>query len=324
MESLSPSVTTTIYSAAQAQAQALAMAAPKLRVGWIGTGLMGLPMCLHLQLAGFPISVYNRTPAKAQPLCDRGASYAPSPFSLAQRSDVVFTMLGNARDVRQVILGADGVLAGLRPGCFVVDTTSSEPSLAREVFDAALSKGIEALDAPVSGGDVGARDGTLSFMAGGREETVKKLEPLFNYMGKVTYMGSAGAGQSCKLANQITAAANFTGLSEGLVYAKKAGLDPALFLKAVSAGAAGSRVMELFGTKLVEEDFAPGGFALNMVKDLGTALKECQGMGASLPGLALTQQLYVSLLAHGDDYLGAQAVFLSLQRLNNLAASEKT
>lgn len=298
-------------------------AARKLRVGWIGTGLMGLPMCLHLQRAGYPVTVYNRTRSKAQPVCDLGAVYADSPLALAQRSDVVFTMLTSARDVRQVLLGPAGVLAGLCPGAFVVDTTSSEPSLARELFEVALSKGIECLDAPVSGGDVGARDGTLAFMAGGLAETVQKLEPLFSCMGKATYMGPAGSGQTCKLANQITVAANFTGLSEGLIYAEKAGLDPALFLKAVSGGGAGSKVMDIFGSKLVNRDFTPGGFAENMVKDLGTALKESQAMGGSFPGMALTQQLYLSLLAHGDGRLGGQAVFLSLQRLNNLAASEK-
>lgn len=300
-----------------------ASVAPKLRVGWIGSGLMGLPMCLHLQQAGFPITVYNRTPSKAQPLCDRGAFYAQSPLALAQRSDVVFTMLCNSHDVRQIVLGEHGLLAGLSPGSFIVDTTSSEPSLARDIFQLALSKGIESLDAPVSGGEVGAREGTLAFMAGGNEHAVQKLEPLFNCMGKVVHMGPAGAGQSCKLANQISVAANFTGLAEGLIYAKQAGLDPALFLKAVSGGAAGSRIMEVFGPKLVEGDFSTGGYAVNMVKDLGTALKESQQMGASFPGLALTQQLYSSLVAHGDGYLGAQAVFLSLQRLNNLATSKK-
>lgn len=143
-------------------------------------------------------------------------------------------------------------------------------------------------------------------------------------MGKATYMGPAGTGQSCKLANQITGAANYIGLSEGLIYAQKAGLDPALFLKAVSGGAAGSRIMDIFGSKLVEGDFAPGGFALHLVKDLGMALNESQAMGASLPGLALTQQLYVSLVAHGDGYLGAQSVFLTLQRLNNIPSSQKS
>eukprot|EP00250_Pteridium_aquilinum_P006915 c16743_g1_i1 orf=117-1052(+) len=296
----------------------------KLRVGWIGTGLMGLPMCLHLRRAGYPVTVYNRTRSKAQPLCEEGATFVPSPLAVAERSDVVFTMLTSARDVRQVLLGPAGVFEGLRPGAIVVDTSSSEPSLARELFQVGLSKGIHCVDAPVSGGDVGARAGTLAFMAGGSAETVQTLEPLFNCMGKVTHLGPAGSGQTCKLANQITVAANLTGLSEGLIYAEKAGLDPGLFLKAISGGAAGSKVMDVFGSQLVCRNFSPGGFAENMVKDLGTAIRESQTMAGSFPGLALVQQLYLSLVANGDGQLGAQAVFLSLQRLNNLASSKNS
>ncbi|MCO5556665.1 hypothetical protein L7F22_010216 [Adiantum nelumboides] len=294
----------------------------KPRVGWIGTGLMGLPMCLHLRRAGYPVTVFNRTRNKAQPLCEEGASFVSSPLAVAQCSDVVFTMLTSARDVRQVMLGPDGVIEGLCPGGIVVDSTSSEPSLAREIFQVGLSIGIQCVDAPVSGGDVGAQQGTLAFMAGGTADTVKTLEPLFNCMGKVTHLGPAGSGQICKLANQIMVGANLTGLSEGLIYAEKAGLDPNLFLKAVSGGAAGSKTMEIFGSKLVNQDFAPGGFAENMVKDLGTAIKESQSMQGSFPGLALVQQLYISLVAHGDGQLGGQAVSLSLQRLNNLASSK--
>lgn len=304
--------------------QAVTEEMAKLRVGWIGTGLMGLPMCLHLRRAGYPVTVYNRTRSKAEPLCAEGATFASSPLAVAQSSDVVFTMLTSARDVRQVLLGPAGVLEGLRVGGIVVDTTSSEPSLARELFEVALSKGMHCVDAPVSGGDVGARNGTLVFMAGGDVKTVQTLEPLFKCMGKVTHVGPAGTGQTCKLANQITVAANLTGLSEGLIYAEKAGLDPALFLKAVAGGAAGSKVMDVFGSQLVNRDFTPGGFAENMVKDLGTAIKESQSMGGSFPGLALVQQLFLSLVAHGDGQLGGQAVFLSLQRLNNLASSNNS
>ena len=308
------------------------MAAPGiLKVGWIGTGLMGLPMCSHLLLQQpsgllppLSLTVYNRTPGKAQPLVDVGATLVDSPLDLAQRSDVVFTMLTSAADVRQVLLGPSGVLSGLKPGSFIVDCTSSEPSLARELYRRGLSKGVACVDAPVSGGDVGARDATLCFFAGGDEEAVKKLNPLFRCMGKVTYMGPAGSGQTCKLANQISVAANCTGLSEGILYAEKAGLDPELFLKAVSGGAAGSKIMDVYGPKILERDFTPGGFAENMVKDLGTAIKEGQAMGSSFPGLAMTQQLFLSLVAHGDGRLGCQAAFLGLQRLNNLAASNES
>ncbi|KAH7289793.1 hypothetical protein KP509_30G019000 [Ceratopteris richardii] len=294
----------------------------KLRVGWIGTGLMGMPMCMHLVRAGYPVTVFNRTRAKTQPLCDEGAVSVASPLEVAQAADVVFTMLTNASDVRQVMLGPGGVFEGLRPGAITVDSTSSEPSLARELFQIGISKGIHCVDAPVSGGDVGAQEGSLAFMAGGNADTIKVLEPLFKCMGKVTHVGPAGAGQICKLANQITVAANLTGLSEGLIYAEKAGLNPNLFLKAVSGGAAGSKVMDIFGAKIVQRDFLPGGFAENMVKDLGTAIKEAQNMGGCFPGLALTQQLFLSLVAHGDGRLGGQAVCLSLQRLNNITSSD--
>eukprot|EP00249_Psilotum_nudum_P021285 c28051_g1_i2 orf=509-1435(-) len=294
------------------------VAAGITRVGWIGTGLMGMPMCSHLQNAGFQITVFNRTISKAQILCDRGATYVDSPFAVAQCSDVVFTMLGNASEVRQVILSKNGVLAGLCAGGIIVDCSSSEPSLAREIFSLAEAKGIQSVDAPVSGGEVGAQQGSLAILAGGKEETVKRLEPLLKFMGKVTYMGPAGAGQSCKLANQISVAANFLGLAEGLTYANKAGLDLTTYLGAVSGGAAGSKVMDSFGPRILRSDLSPGGFAEYMVKDLGLALKEAQAMGASFPGLALSQQMYLSLVAHGDGRLGAQSV-LSLYHLKDLS-----
>lgn len=294
------------------------MAAEKPRVGWIGTGVMGQAMCGHILSAGYSVTVFNRTLSKAQILCDRGAIIADSPKSVAAESDIVFTIVGYPKDVREVIIGENGVLQGLKPGGTVVDMTTSEPSLAREIFDYAKQKGCESVDAPVSGGDNGAKAGTLAIFAGGEETVVEKLKPLFDCMGKVTYMGGPGLGQCTKLGNQITIASTMVGLVEGMVYAHKAGLDVEMYIKAISTGAAGSRSLDLYADRILRRDFDPGFFVNHFVKDLGISLRECQQMGLSLPGLALAQQLYVSLKAHGEGNLGTQALVLALERLNNV------
>eukprot|EP01018_Ginkgo_biloba_P015806 Gb_31705 [translate_table: standard] len=293
------------------------------RVGWIGTGVMGQAMCGHILSAGYSVTVYNRTAWKAQLLCERGAVMADSPKSVASQSDVVFTIVGYPSDVREVITGADGVLQGLRGGGIVVDMTTSEPSLARHIFDAAKEKGCESIDAPVSGGDKGAKAATLAIFAGGEEQVVERLKPLFNCMGNVTYMGGPGLGQCTKLGNQITIASTMLGLVEGMVYAHKAGLDVEMYIKAISTGAAGSKSLELYAQRILNRDFDPGFFVNHFVKDLGISLRECQQMGLSLPGLALAQQLYVSLKAHGEGHLGTQALVLALERLNNMQLATK-
>jgi 3-hydroxyisobutyrate dehydrogenase-like beta-hydroxyacid dehydrogenase len=294
------------------------MAAEKPRVGWIGTGVMGQAMCGHILSAGYSVTVFNRTLSKAQTLCDRGAIMVDSPKSVAAESDIVFTIVGYPQDVREVIIGENGVLQGLKPGGTVVDMTTSEPSLAREIFDYAKQRGCESVDAPVSGGDKGAKAGALAIFAGGEETVVEGLKPLFDCMGKVTYMGGPGLGQCTKLGNQITIASTMVGLVEGMVYAHKAGLDVEMYIKAISAGAAGSRSLDLYADRIFRRDFDPGFFVNHFVKDLGISLRECQQMGLSLPGLALAQQLYVSLKAHGEGNLGTQALVLALERLNNV------
>lgn len=294
------------------------MAAEKPRVGWIGTGVMGQAMCGHILSAGYSVTVFNRTLSKAQTLCDRGAIMVDSPKSVAAESDIVFTIVGYPKDVREVIIGENGVLQGLKPGGTVVDMTTSEPSLAREIFDYAKQRGCESVDAPVSGGDKGAKAGALAIFAGGQETVVEGLKPLFDCMGKVTYMGGPGLGQCTKLGNQITIASTMVGLVEGMVYAHKAGLDVEMYIKAISAGAAGSRSLDLYADRILRRDFDPGFFVNHFVKDLGISLRECQQMGLSLPGLALAQQLYVSLKAHGEGNLGTQALVLALERLNNV------
>ncbi|MBA0597563.1 probable 3-hydroxyisobutyrate dehydrogenase-like 1, mitochondrial [Gossypium raimondii] len=288
------------------------------RLGWIGTGVMGRSMCAHLINAGYSLTVFNRTLSKAQHLVDMGARLAQTPHDLAAQSDVVFSIVGYPSDVLQVLLDpVNGALSGLRPGGILVDMTTSEPSLAVEISTAASSKNCSSIDAPVSGGDRGAKNGTLAIFAGGDEAIVNRLNPIFTLMGKVNYMGPSGKGQFAKLANQITIASTMVGLVEGIIYAHKAGLNVASFLDAISTGAAGSKSLDLYGSRILKRDFDPGFFVNHFVKDLGICLKECQNMGLALPGLALAQQLYLSLKAHGEGNLGTQALILALERLNN-------
>ncbi|XP_008242486.1 PREDICTED: probable 3-hydroxyisobutyrate dehydrogenase-like 1, mitochondrial [Prunus mume] len=290
------------------------------RVGWIGTGVMGRSMCTHLLKAGYSLTVFNRTLSKAQPLVDLGAHLAHSPNAVASQSDVVFSIVGYPSDVRSVLLDpTTGALSGLRPGGILVDMTTSEPSLAVEISSAAAAKSCFSVDAPVTGGDVGAKNGTLAILAGGDENVILKLAPLFALMGKVNYMGGSGKGQFAKLANQIVIASTMVGLVEGMVFAHKAGLDVGLFLNAIKVGAAGSKLLDSYGGRILKRDFEPGFYVNHFVKDLGICLKECQNMGLALPGLALAQQLYLSLKAHGEGNLGTQALIVALERLNNVS-----
>ncbi|KAL6974463.1 hypothetical protein U1Q18_028646 [Sarracenia purpurea var. burkii] len=295
------------------------------RVGWIGTGVMGRSMCGHLIKAGYTLTIFTRTQSKAQPLLDLGAHWAHTPAAVASLSDVVFSIVGYPSDVRQVHLHpSSGALAGLRPGGVLVDMTTSEPSLAVEIHSAASAKSCSAIDAPVSGGDRGARNAALSIFAGGEENTVRRLTPIFSLLGKVNFMGGPGKGQLAKLANQITIASTMVGLVEGLIYAHKAGLELSLYLDAISTGAAGSKSLDLYGNRILKRDFEASFFVNHFVKDLGICLKECQNMGLALPGLALAQQLYLSLKAHGEGDLGVQALILALERLNNVSLDSAT
>nr|XP_043624029.1 probable 3-hydroxyisobutyrate dehydrogenase-like 1, mitochondrial [Erigeron canadensis] len=290
------------------------------RIGWIGTGVMGQSMCSHLIKAGYTVTIFTRTKSKAQSLLNNGAHWAPSPFALATQSDVVFSIVGYPSDVRHVLLHpTSGALAGLSPAGILVDMTTSEPSLAVEIAKSAAEKSCFAVDAPVSGGDRGALNATLSIFAGGEESIIKKLSPVFSLLGKVNYMGGSGKGQFGKLANQVTIASTMVGLIEGLIYAHKSGLDLNVYLNAISTGAAGSKSLELYGQRILKRDFEAGFYVNHFVKDLGICLRECEKMGISLPGLALAQQLYVSLKAHGEGDLGTQALVLSLERLNNIS-----
>ena len=300
------------------------MAAPavepgKTRIGWIGTGVMGRWMCQHLITKGYAATVYNRTKEKAKSLLDQGAAWADTPKALAERSDVVFAIVGFPRDVREVFLGGQGALGGSKPGTVLVDMTTSEPSLAREIYEAAKPKGVAAVDAPVSGGDVGAKNAALSIMIGGDEETVTALKPLFECMGKtIVYQGAAGSGQHTKMVNQILIASNMVGVCEALLYGYKAGLNLETVMQSVSVGAAGSWSLSNLGPRIMARNFEPGFFVEHFIKDMGIALDEAQRLGLALPGLALAKQLYLAVQAQGYGRKGTHALMLALEHLSNV------
>jgi 3-hydroxyisobutyrate dehydrogenase len=297
----------------------LEFAPGKTRVGWIGTGVMGSSMCGHLIAAGYHATVYNRTRSKAKPLVDRGASEADSPRAVAEACDVVFTIVGFPKDVCEVTLGAEGTLAGARPGTVLVDMTTSEPALAREIFEAAKAKGVHSVDAPVSGGDVGAREARLSIMVGGEAEVVAALNPLFQLMGKtIVHQGPAGAGQHTKMVNQILIASNMIGVCEALLYGSKAGLDLEKVLESVGSGAAGSWSLNNLGPRMIAGDFEPGFFVEHFLKDMRIALDEAERMHLALPGLALAKQLYEAVRAQGYGRKGTHALMLALEHLSNV------
>jgi 3-hydroxyisobutyrate dehydrogenase len=289
------------------------------RVGWIGTGVMGTSMCGHLLSAGFAVTVFNRTRARAAPLLARGAVWADTPRAVAQAADVIVTMVGYPADVRAVILGPDGVLAGARPGAIVVDMSTSEPSLAVDIATRAAAQGVDSVDAPVSGGDVGAREARLSIMVGGSPAAVEALTPLFEIMGKtIVHQGGPGAGQHTKMVNQILIATNMIGVCEALLYSYRAGLDLGTVLASVGPGAAGSWSLANLAPRIIANRFEPGFFVEHFIKDMGIALAEAQRMGLALPGLALAHQLYLALAAQGHARDGTHALELALARLSGI------
>lgn len=291
----------------------------KTRIGWIGLGVMGRSMCDHLIDKGFSATVYTRTRATAEDVLRKGAAWADSPTDVAEASDVVFSIVGFPRDVREVMLGEKGALAGCDTGDVLVDMTTSEPSLAVEIYEAAKAKGVASVDAPVSGGDVGAKEARLSIMIGGDEDVVEALRPCWDAMGKtVVRQGGAGAGQHTKMVNQTLIASNMIGVCEGLLYAYKAGLDLETVMKSVASGAAGSWSLSNLGTRIIANDFDPGFFVEHFIKDMEIALSEASRMNLALPGLALAHQLYKGLQAQGGGRNGTHALHLALARLSNI------
>jgi 3-hydroxyisobutyrate dehydrogenase len=289
------------------------------RIGWIGTGVMGAAMCGHLVARGYAVTVHNRSRPKAEPLLLRGAAWADDAQKVAERSDVVFTMVGLPPDVRACLLGEQGALAVARPGQIFVDMSTSEPRLAREIDGAARARGAHAVDAPVSGGDVGAREARLSIMIGGEPEVVDALAPLWQAMGKTfVRQGEAGAGQHTKMVNQILIATGMIGVCEALLYAHRAGLDLERVLSSVASGAAGSWSLSNYGPRMIAGDFRPGFLVAHFLKDMAIALDESRRMRLALPGLALAEQLYRSLEATGGAALGTHALELALARLSGI------
>jgi len=274
-------------------------------------------MCGHLISAGYQATVYNRSPEKTKKLVDAGAALAKSPRAVAAASDVVFTIVGFPKDVREVILGEEGALAGANPGSILVDMTTSEPGLAVEIYEAAKSKSVHSVDAPVSGGDIGAKEARLSIMIGGDPDVVAALKPLFETMGKViVHQGEAGAGQHTKMVNQILIATNMIGVCEALLYGYKAGLDLNTVLQSVSSGAAGSWSLSNLGPRMIAGNFEPGFFVEHFLKDVGIALAEAKRMKLPMPGLALAEQLYRAVEAQGMGRKGTQALMLALADLS--------
>jgi 3-hydroxyisobutyrate dehydrogenase len=287
------------------------------KIGWIGTGVMGASMAGHLQKAGYDMSVFTRSKKRAQTLIDQGATWYDSPAEVAAHSEIVFSIVGHPADVEAIFMGETGILHPKAACKIIVDMTTSQPSLARIIYEEAAKQGIESLDAPVSGGDIGAREAKLAIMVGGKKDVYDAVLPLFKIMGKnISYMGEAGSGQHTKMANQILVAGTMIGVCEALLYAHRQGLDMQQVIDIVETGAAGSWSVSNLGPRIVKGNFDPGFFVEHFIKDMGIALKEAEEIGLSLPGLALVQQLYVAVKAQGHGRSGTHALFLALEALN--------
>jgi 3-hydroxyisobutyrate dehydrogenase len=288
-----------------------------MKIGWIGTGVMGEPMCDHLIDAGHSVTVYTRSREKAKKLEQKGAAWCEVASDVAKQSDFIFTMVGSPAEVRDVYFSEHGILQGLRPGSIVVDMSTTAPSLSCEIASHARKIGAQAVDAPVSGGDIGAKDATLSIMAGGDVSAVDAVRPLFDCMGKsVVYMGSAGSGQHTKLCNQLVVAGTMIGVCESLIYANKSGLDCNQLIAAIRPGAAGCWVLDNLAPRIIESDDTPGFMVDHFIKDLGIAVKEAEVLELNLPGLKLAHRLYIETQKMGHGQSGTQALIHAIRNLS--------
>ncbi len=279
-------------------------------IGFIGTGVMGRSMAGHLLKAGYALNIYNRTKSRADSLVVDGAVWHDSPREVAANSDITITIVGFPADVEAVYLGEDGILANAKAGSAVVDMTTSSPNLAVRIYEKAAEKGIGSLDAPVSGGDIGAREARLSIMVGGDEAVFERVEPLFNIMGKnIGLLGPAGAGQHTKMSNQIAIANGMMGICEAMAYAEKASLDPMAVIACIENGAAGSWSLSNLAPRFLKGDFAPGFYVKHFIKDMGIALDSAREMDLDLPGLTLAHKLYQVLASQGGEDFGTQALY---------------
>ena len=285
-------------------------------IGWTGIGVMGRPMASHLIKAGHHLTVFTRTESKAKELIDMGAEWADAPQETAKNQDFVCTMVGYPQDVRDVVFGKEGIINTIKPGSIFIDFTTSKPSLAIEIAEALKEKEVFSLDAPVSGGDVGAQSATLSIMVGGDKKAFNAARSILERLGKtIILQGGPGAGQHTKMCNQIQVAGTMIGMVEALIYGAKAGLDLETMLHSISGGAAGCWSLDNLAPRILKGDMEPGFLVDHFVKDMAIALEEAQRMQISLPGLALVHQLYVSLQALGTGRKGTQALYLALQRM---------
>jgi 3-hydroxyisobutyrate dehydrogenase len=285
-------------------------------IGWIGTGIMGSPMSMHLVDAGFRVSVYSRTRGKAEKHIDRGCTWYDSPADLAANCNIVFTIVGYPEDVEEVYFGERGVLKTLKEHSVVIDMTTTLPGLAIRIDEACRKIGAHAIDAPVSGGQVGAENGALSVMIGGEKEVVDRVMPIMDHFSKnMVYQGPAGAGQHTKVCNQLTVAGTMIGVCEALVYGRRAGLNLTTVLSSISKGAAACWTLDVLAPKVIAGDFEPGFMVEHFVKDLGIALEEAEKMKLKLPGAALARELYESLVESGKSAKGTQALYLAIENL---------
>jgi 3-hydroxyisobutyrate dehydrogenase len=288
-----------------------------MKIGWIGTGIMGGSMAGHLQEAGHELYIFNRTKGKAESLLNKGAHWCKSPAEVVDNAEIVFTMVALPEDVEEVYLGENGIFS-IEGSCrIVVDMTTSRPILAQTIARTAEERGINSLDAPVSGGDIGARNATLAIMVGGGKEVFDTVLPLFQLLGQtISYMGSAGAGQHTKMCNQILIAGSMIGVCESLLYADKAGLDQQSVIDIIGKGAASCWAINNLGPRIVTGNYEPGFVVEHFIKDMGIALQEADAVGLSLPGLSLAHKLYLEVKAQGHGHLGTHALMLALKALN--------
>lgn len=279
-------------------------------IGFVGTGVMGKSMAGHLLKAGYPLVVYTRTKEKASELIEKGAEWAETPAAVAKKANVIITIVGYPADVEEVYLGENGIITNGRENTYVIDMTTSTPTLAKRIYEEARKIGIYAIDAPVSGGDIGARDAKLSIMAGGERDAFLAVEPIFNLLGtNIVYQGNAGAGQHTKMCNQIAIASNMIGVCEAVVYAEKAGLDPKTVLQSITSGAAGSWSLSNLAPRMIEGNFEPGFYIKHFIKDMNIALNEAEAMGMMTPGLSLAKKMYAELAENGEENSGTQALY---------------
>ncbi len=293
----------------------------RTRVGFVGLGLMGLPMARNVLKAGYPLAVYNRTAAKAAPLVAEGAAQAASPAEVARSADVVVTMVTDSPDVEAVVEGEDGLLAGASAGTTWIDMSTISPTVTRRLGAAAAERGVDSLDAPVSGGPPGAEAGTLSIMVGGRKDVFDGCLPLLQVMGKtIVHVGELGAGQVTKACNQVVIAATLAGIAEALVMGAKAGVDPALIRQALLGGYAGSRLLEVHGERMIDHAFAPGFFVRLHNKDLHIVIDLARSLSVAVPVTALAAQHFNALVADGDGELDNSAMLKVYERLARTAS----